>query len=582
MEAISTSVHRTAMGGKMRNLRKLFAMAMLCTLASGTLFAQNSSWMSGVGDNTFVSQMSIPGVHDAGTGHGFTTLYGIIGDQFARTQDKTLTQMWNSGIRCFDLRPAVDGNDLRICHGYVSTNLMFSTAISTLCGLLDQYPTETAIIVIRHESEGDSGSGNWNTLVKNRLSGSPANSHVINFNPKLKMGDVRGKLIVLCRNAYDSNPIGGFVYNWGESADFSQQQNGYIRGIGTQGPVYIQDFYNVSASGASATKTASIQRLMQFSCTENKNAGIWVINHTSGYTKTFLGIVTSNGYRDNAQTQNQVAINYLNGHPGSAGIVVMDYGGVDSSNGYNTKGQALTNALINQNFREGPNTPYFRALPTLNIGTVYNIYTTINGTKYYVTTSGTLTSSKSEAGAFTAKVGNSNGGEYGDSFFFEFTVGTTNYHFTNPNQNTGGNGTFASNDNLEPICGYSWNRIWDSQVLMQNSSGKYAIRATNAPAPGSNWNLYAANTYWSVKNSGSNPPIAGYVMGVPDYRWQFSVASNNTREFAGDFDEEVTAIERPTLNPSRDGGEVYNLSGQRIGKLQKGINIVNGKKIVVR
>ena len=93
MEAISTSVHRTAMGGRMRNLRKLFAMAMLCTLASGNLFAQNSSWMSGVGDNTFVSQMSIPGVHDAGTGHGFTTLYGIIGDQFARTQDKTLTQM---------------------------------------------------------------------------------------------------------------------------------------------------------------------------------------------------------------------------------------------------------------------------------------------------------------------------------------------------------------------------------------------------------------------------------------------------------------------------------------------------------
>lgn len=581
MEAISTSVHHAVMSSKMKNLRKLFATALLCTLASGNSFAQNSSWMSGVGDNTFVSQMSIPGVHDAGTGHGFTTLYGIIGDQFARTQDKTLTQMWNSGIRCFDLRPAVDGNDLRICHGYVSTNLMFSTAISTLCGLLDQYPTETAIIVIRHESEGDSGSGNWNTLVKNRLSGSPANSHVINFNPKLKMGDVRGKLIVLCRNAYDSNPIGGFVYNWGESADFSQQQGGYIRGIGTQGPVYIQDFYNVSASGAPATKTASIQRLMQFSCTENKDAKIWVINHTSGYTKTFLGIVTSNGYRDNAQTQNQVAINYLNGHPGSAGIVVMDYGGVDSSNGYNTKGQALTNALINQNFREGPNTPYFRALPTLNIGTVYNIYTTINGTKYYVTTSGTLTSSKSEAGAFTAKVGNSNGGEYGDSFFFEFTVGTTNYHFTNPNQNTGGNGTFASNDNLEPICGYSWNRIWDSQVLMQNSSGKYAIRATNAPATGNNWNLYAANTYWSVKSTGSNP-VAGYVMGTPDYRWQFSVASNNTREFAGDFDEEVTAIERPTLNPSRDGGEVYNLSGQRIGKLQKGINIVNGKKIVVR
>lgn len=581
MEAICTSSHRSRMNGRMGKLRNLFAAAFLCSMACSNLFAQNSSWMSNVPDNTFVSQMSIPGVHDAGTGHGFTTLYGLIGDQFARTQDKTLTQMWNSGIRCFDLRPALDGNDLRICHGYISTNLMFSSAISTLCSLLDQYPTETAIIVIRHEVEGDSGSGNWNNLIKSKLSSSPANSHTVNFNPKLKMGDVRHKLIVLCRDTYDNNPIGAFVTGWGNNANFNQQQGGKLKGIGNECPVYIQDFYNVSGSGAPATKTASIQRLMQFSCTENKNANIWVINHTSGYSKTFLGIVTSDGYRENAQTQNQVAINYLNGHPGSAGIVVMDYGGVDSSNGYNTKGQALTNALINQNFREGPNTPYFRALPTLTINTTYNIYTTINGTKYYITTSGTLTSSKSEAGAFTAKVGNSNGGVYGDSFFFEFTVGSTNYHFTNPSQNTGGNGTFASNNNLVPICGYDWNRIWDSQILLQNSSGKYAIRATNAPATGNNWNLYAANTYWSVKSTGSNP-VAGYVMGVPDYRWQFSVASNNTKEFAGDFEEEETAIESLTPSLSEGDGAIYNMAGQRISKLQKGINIVDGKKIVVR
>lgn len=581
MEAIITSsIHHSAISSKMRNLRKMFATAFLCTLASGNLFAQNSSWMSNVPDNTFVSQMSIPGVHDAGTGHGFTTWHSIIGEEFARTQSKTLTEMWNSGIRCFDLRPAVDDGDLRICHGYVNTTLMFSTAISTLCSLLDQHPSETAIVIIRHESEGDSGSGNWNNLIKSKLSSSPANSHTINFNPKLKMGDVRHKLIVLCRDTYDTNPIGAFLTGWGSSADFSQQKGGKLKGIGNECPVYIQDFYNVSASGAPATKTASIQRMLQFSCTENKDAKIWVINHTSGYSKTWLGIVTSDGYRENAQTQNPVVINYLSNHTGSAGIVVMDYGGVDNSAGYNTKGQALTNALINQNYKEGPFKPYFRALPTLNIGTAYNIYTTINGTKYYITTSGTLTSTKSDAGRFTAKVGNSNGGEYGDSFFFEFTVGNTNYHFTNPNQNTGGNGTFASNNNLVPICGYDWNRIWDSQILLQNTSGKYAIRATNAPATGNNWNLYAANTYWSVKSTGSNP-VAGYVMGVPDYRWEFSVASNNTKEFVGDFDEE-TAIANVNENVNENQTSIYNMAGQRINRLQRGINIVNGKKIVVK
>jgi len=527
MKTIIASSHLSAVNGKMRNLRNVFAMALLCSLANGNVSAQdNSAWMSGVADNTFVSQLSIPGVHDAGTGHGFTTLHSIPGEEFARTQDKTLTEMWNSGIRAFDLRPSVDGSDLRICHGYINTNLMFSTAISTLCNLLDQHPTETAIVIIRHESEGDSGSGNWNNLIKSKLSSSPASSHTVNFVPNIKMKEARGKLIVLSRDEYDTNPIGGFISGWGSSANFSQQQGGHIRGIGNNCSVFIQDFYDVSASGATATKTASIQRMLQFSCSENKDAKRWVINHTSGYTKTFLGIVTSDGYRDNAKNQNPVVINYLNSHTGSTGLVLMDYGGVDNSDGYNTKGQALTNALINNNFREGPNDPYFRALPTVTLNKNYSVFTEVNGTKYYLTTSGTLTSNRSDAGVFTLKAGNSNGGEYGDSFFFEWTSGSTVYHFTNPNQNTGGNGTFASNNSLVPVSGDSYNRIWESQILLLGSNGKYAIRATNAPATGNNWNLYAANTYWSVKNSNSNPPTAGYVFGTPDYRWQFTVITD--------------------------------------------------------
>lgn len=553
MKTHIVSSHLFASIGKMWNQRKVFAMTLLCFMARGGLFAQdNSAWMSNVADNAFVSQLSIPGVHDAGTGHGFTTLHSIPGEEFARTQDKTLTELWNSGIRAFDLRPSIDGNDLRICHGYIKTNLMFSTAISTLCNLLDQHPTEAAIVIIRHESEGDSGSGNWDNLVRSKLSSSPASSHTVNFTPAIKMKEARGKLIVLCRNVYDTNPIGGFVYNWGESANFSQQQGGYIEGVDNQGPVFIQDFYNVSSSGAPATKTASIQRMLQFSCSENKEAKRWVINHTSGYSKTFLGIVTSDGYRDNAKTQNPVVINYLNSHTGPTGLVMMDYGGTDYSNGYNVKGQTLTNTLINNNFREGPNTPYFRALPTVALNKNYSVFTEVNGTKYYLTTSGTLTGNKSDAGVFTLKAGNSNGGEYGDSFFFEWTSGSDTYHFTNPNQNTNGNGTFASNNSLVPVSGSSYNRIWDSQILLLGSNGKYAIRATNAPATGTNWNLYAANTYWSVKNSNSNPPTAGYVFGIPDYRWQFTVVTDPSQLSNNKLYTIKTARGFLTLNNAQD------------------------------
>ena len=35
-----------------------------------------------------------------------------------------------------------------------------------------------------------------------------------------------------------------------------------------------------------------------------------------------------------------------------------------------------------------------------------------------------------------------------------------------------------------------------------------------------------------------------------------------------------------SLTPTEGEGAIYNLSGQRVNKLQKGINIVNGKKVL--
>ena len=46
------------------------------------------------------------------------------------------------------------------------------------------------------------------------------------------------------------------------------------------------------------------------------------------------------------------------------------------------------------------------------------------------------------------------------------------------------------------------------------------------------------------------------------------------------FAEEETAIKSLTPALSEGEGEAYNLAGQRVSKLQKGINIVNGKKVL--
>lgn len=49
------------------------------------------------------------------------------------------------------------------------------------------------------------------------------------------------------------------------------------------------------------------------------------------------------------------------------------------------------------------------------------------------------------------------------------------------------------------------------------------------------------------------------------------------------FDEEdATAIENVNVNVNVNNGEVYNLVGQKLSKMQKGINIVNGKKFFIK
>ena len=65
-------------------------------------------------------------------------------------------------------------------------------------------------------------------------------------------------------------------------------------------------------------------------------------------------------------------------------------------------------------------------------------------------------------------------------------------------------------------------------------------------------------------------------------RAYFSLDPNATvKEFKLNFDEEdATSIDSLTPALSKGEGDIYNLAGQRLSKMQRGINIVNGKKVL--
>lgn len=328
---------------------------VIAAIASGIAYCMsayaengNENWMSRLDDVAYVHQVSIPGSHDAGTGNG-TAL-----DAFARTQDLTIEEQFDAGVRAFDLRPSVNDGALQIYHGSIRTKISFDQALSALCSRLDDNPTEFVIVIMRHEDdhESDSERQQWNTLIRQTLNDNRYAERFIEFHEALTVGEARGKILILSRDRYADRPVGGFIDGWTHSADLSDQSRPSITGGNASDParLYVQDFYEVRDE--MDLKLSSLLTLLDLSTAFNKTVfHTWVINHTSGYCNT--GIASRNAYRANAVSTNTAVADYLSGRSqtGPTGMVMMDFAGVDLSGDHEVNGRKLIDAIVDNNFR---------------------------------------------------------------------------------------------------------------------------------------------------------------------------------------------------------------------------------------
>lgn len=350
------------------NIRTLTSLALALT-ACTVLRAEN--WMHRLPDDAYVATLSIPGSHDTGTGNGFpgitTSIYGPFGDRFARTQDRNLEQQWDAGIRAFDLRPCVKDDYINVNHGIMPTNLRFDTALYFLRDKLRENPSEFVIIHLLHASDGDDNAADYPERLLALLGRDDIKDFLADFSSTLTVGEMRGKILILSRNEYADKPVGGFFRNWTGQIDWNAQTAGQITGAsGTTAKLYMQDFAETYREGDLDRKVAAVRQMLDFSTrhvTRIPANIVWIYNFASAYSKTsrlnipFIidqEVSTSDGYRDNAAHTNAAIIDYLadpSNTPGPTGIILADYVGVDQSNGYNTRGQELIDALIANNFR---------------------------------------------------------------------------------------------------------------------------------------------------------------------------------------------------------------------------------------
>jgi hypothetical protein len=77
---------------------------------------------------------------------------------------------------------------------------------------------------------------------------------------------------------------------------------------------------------------------------------------------------------------------------------------------------------------------------------------------------------------------------------------------------------------------------------------------------------------------GLNIDISAYAKG------RYTVTVENSLEtFTGEFEVQTTGIEEVSYNNKvKTNNTIFNLQGQRINSLQKGLNIVNGRKVVIK
>ena len=107
--------------------------------------ADGNNWMAAVDGSRSLTELSIPGAHDAGA--RFEPLKGT-----TKCQNLTISELLNVGVRFLDIRCCNTGKEFSIYHGPVFQRLTFAQALTAVSDFLKTNPTETVIMSIKEES----------------------------------------------------------------------------------------------------------------------------------------------------------------------------------------------------------------------------------------------------------------------------------------------------------------------------------------------------------------------------------------------------------------------------------------------
>ena len=270
----------------------LLAMLAACTDPAAP------AWMAAHDDATSVAALSIPGTHDSGA--RFEPAPGL-----AKTQELTIAQQLDAGVRYLDIRCRHFEDTFLIYHGPVDQNQTYDEVLATLAQFLAAHPTETIIASVKEESLPQGNTRTFAQTFDDYLAKNPDLWHLGDRIPTL--GEVRGKVVLLRRFETPRATLGLDASPWLDNTTFTVSNTAAMR---------IQDAYMVTDNNA---KWAAITALAEEARTGPPTT--LYLDYTSGY-QTMNALPNIPIVSDDINAR---LADYLTTASGRVGILVMDF-----------------------------------------------------------------------------------------------------------------------------------------------------------------------------------------------------------------------------------------------------------------
>ncbi|KAG9053692.1 hypothetical protein FS842_007421 [Serendipita sp. 407] len=297
-----------------------------------------SRWMSAYNDSTLVQNLNLPGTHDS-----LTWSVSAVLSPFVQTQDITLFQQLNNGVRFVDLRIGIVSEKLRLFHAsyQLSSSVELVDIFWGLYHWLDQNPTETVLVSVKVDNGNSTAA--LQRQVYDLMNGPEVSDYWVHNTTLPALGDARHKLIPILRLTMDPNNIPDYkpfglnlARGWKDNNANISIKYDYDADNNYRQVVYVQDLYNPDADDEEAAINKKYEvlttHLNRSVATGFENTNKWYIGFASGYN----GVLTTPKQLALGSTiPRTVGVNtlirpYLQSNRGSYfGVIMFDFIGSD-------------------------------------------------------------------------------------------------------------------------------------------------------------------------------------------------------------------------------------------------------------